>query len=421
MSVVPDLLLKPTTAEAKPKAAPQAPPAAPAASQARGREPSSFSKVYERERQAKSNEPAPSRAQAEPVRKPAQTKADTASETSPAETGAVAADGNVLPVEPQESVDPLLLLGLGMGEEQPSDSDLDAPPETEESPIALVTPTTSLFSAPAVVDAARVDPEMEKLASAAAVQVAVAMDAAGKRQAPSAAGLKPELQAPVEEAGDASPEPGLDALLSANLDSAKASEKIEVLVRSGVPEVVQDTPADSRGEAFAGRLSALAQQINPQLQVARAVPLVPGQPVAMQQGGWSEAVVDRVMWLSSQNLKSAEIQLDPAELGRLEVRINMNQELAQVTFASANPNVRDALESQMYRLRELFAQQGMNQLDVNVSDQSLARGWQGQGEERQARSGAGSAESAAEEAGLGTVESGVSQIRADRGLVDYYA
>ena len=45
----------------------------------------------------------------------------------------------------------------------------------------------------------------------------------------------------------------------------------------------------------------------------------------MQQAGWSEAVVDRVMWLSSQNLKSAEIQLDPAELGRMEVRIDLTR------------------------------------------------------------------------------------------------
>jgi flagellar hook-length control protein FliK len=128
-----------------------------------------------------------------------------------------------------------------------------------------------------------------------------------------------------------------------------------------------------------------------------------------------------VMWLSSQNLKSAEIQLDPAELGRLEVRISMNQDVAQVTFASANPNVRDALESQMHRLRELFSQQGMGQLDVNVSDQSLARG-QSQGDDPQARrSSVGGDVAGDDEPGIFGVETSVSEIRADRGLVDYYA
>ncbi len=82
--------------------------------------------------------------------------------------------------------------------------------------------------------------------------------------------------------------------------------------------------------------------MNQQVTQARA-PLLAGQPVAMQQGGWSEAVVDRVMVMSSQNLKSAEIQLDPAELGRLEVRISVNQDQSQVTFASPHAGVREAL------------------------------------------------------------------------------
>ena len=149
----------------------------------------------------------------------------------------------------------------------------------------------------------------------------------------------------------------------------------------------------------------------------------PGQPVAVNQGGFSEAVVDRVMWLSSQNLKSAEIQLDPQELGRLEVRVHMTQDQAQVTFASPNANVRDALEGQMHRLREMFAQQGMNQLDVNVSDQSLNRGWQGAGGEAERRGGG-----RGDFGGGGDEEVTVShsEIRATgsgggRGLVDFYA
>ena len=39
----------------------------------------------------------------------------------------------------------------------------------------------------------------------------------------------------------------------------------------------------------------------------------------------------------------------------------------------------------MHRLRDMFTQQGMGQVDVNVSDQS--RGWQGQGQAQQAQSG----------------------------------
>jgi flagellar hook-length control protein FliK len=90
----------------------------------------------------------------------------------------------------------------------------------------------------------------------------------------------------------------------------------------------------------------------------------------MNQGAWAEGLVNRVMYLSSQNLKSADIQLEPAELGRLDIRVNVAADQAtQVTFISGHAGVRDALDSQVHRLRELFAQQGLAQPDVNVADQ----------------------------------------------------
>jgi flagellar hook-length control protein FliK len=44
--------------------------------------------------------------------------------------------------------------------------------------------------------------------------------------------------------------------------------------------------------------------------------------------------------------------------------------------------VREALDSQMHRLRDMFAQQGMGQVDVNVSDQSRGAARTGSGPAR---------------------------------------
>lgn len=106
------------------------------------------------------------------------------------------------------------------------------------------------------------------------------------------------------------------------------------------------------------------------VQQANAARQVPGQPVAMNQPGWSKELTDKVMWMSSQNLKSAEIKLNPAELGRLDIRVEVNNDQTQITFTSAHAGVRESLESQSFRLRELMAQQGMQDVDVNVADQS---------------------------------------------------
>ena len=149
------------------------------------------------------------------------------------------------------------------------------------------------------------------------------------------------------------------------------------------------------------------------------------QPAAVPFGhqSWGEAMVERVMWMSSQNLRSVEIQLDPAELGPLEIHIqNRGQEL-QVQFVSQNPGVREALEGQMHRLREMFAGQGLEQTQVSVTDRSAGE---------QSRQGDGQlAERSGGQGGTGRSEGGAADNdpvttltprveRPLRGLVDYY-
>ncbi|UZE13618.1 flagellar hook-length control protein FliK [Pseudomonas sp. B21-053] len=153
------------------------------------------------------------------------------------------------------------------------------------------------------------------------------------------------------------------------------------LLNEGLKDLTSSS-SDTRVDDFASRLAALTQAATP--KTANALPV--NQPIAMHQSGWTEEVVNRVMYLSSTNLKAADIQLQPAELGRLDIRVNMvPDQQTQVTFMSAHPSVREALDGQMHRLRDMFAQQGMGQVDVNVSDQS--RGWQGQGQDQQAQQG----------------------------------
>lgn len=91
--------------------------------------------------------------------------------------------------------------------------------------------------------------------------------------------------------------------------------------------------------------------------------------VAFGNTQWSEALAERAAWLASQQIHSAELQLDPPELGPLQVRISVHQDQAVVSFVSANPQVRDALDQSMARLRELLQDQGMQLVDAGVSDQ----------------------------------------------------
>ncbi|WP_271408455.1 flagellar hook-length control protein FliK [Pseudomonas sp. Q1-7] len=427
MPVAPDLLLQ-ARPEVKPKAPAAKAPEKPAET-SKG-EASSFARMYAKERQAKTAERNEATA-----RQAKDTSDEAKGPDKPAVDPAVgqpavADGGKPLPVEEGEArevgdesvMDPLLL--MAMTGQLPAD---DAPVDVgtgEAMPDLPATPPVN-SGAPASLSEASLDPELDQLNGVPAVKMALDQGAQAAQQAQTAAATQAAQAAPTADQGFA------DALAAfadkpleageGELDKVLSSAELSAELSEGLGE----NKGEVRNELLANRLNALSQAISQQTaQAQRAPALMPGQPVAMNQGGWSEAVVDRVMWLSSQNLKSAEIQLDPQELGRLEVRVNLNQDQTQVTFASPNASVRDALEGQMHRLRDLFAQQGMNQLDVNVSDQSLSRGWQGQDGDGGRRSAGGRGDFGAggdEEISVSHSEIRPANAAGGRGLVDFYA
>jgi flagellar hook-length control protein FliK len=413
MAVSPDLLLKTPSVDARAKASTKAPDAP---REGRDSGSSSFSDVYAKERQTK---PVERQARNDTSRdkpvddKSRQAVADAAGDGKPA----VAESGNPLPSDapseelPDTELDPLLLLGLG-GQFVPQAEAQSVTQVPGETLLTGLPPTAGLISGEAeqVVD----EPSITGLQAADEMPVGV---------------QKPVQQLPnplVDAQAKAEADDGFSSVLLAGKESADGEEPELELAGKDLLDAVdgpKESRASSASELASSRLNPLSQAITQQVQQAQRPGLVPGQPVQMQQAGWSEAVVDRVMWLSSQNLKSAEIQLDPAELGRMEVRIDLTKDQAQVTFLSPHAGVRDALEGQMQRLREMFTQQGMNLMDVNVSDQSLARGWQGGTDGGGSSRGGSSAEGEADD---GEVQLGVSEIAGNRsagnrGLVDFYA
>lgn len=91
--------------------------------------------------------------------------------------------------------------------------------------------------------------------------------------------------------------------------------------------------------------------------------------VPFHQPNWGQGVGEKVVWMVSQKLRFAEIQLDPPELGPLQVKVSVVNDQVSVSFTSQHAPVRDALDSQAIRLREILESQGLNLVDVDVSDQ----------------------------------------------------
>ncbi len=109
--------------------------------------------------------------------------------------------------------------------------------------------------------------------------------------------------------------------------------------------------------------------------------VMPGQSppalnVPSQHPGWNQAVGDRLQWMVGHHIQSADIRLDPPELGRLDVHIQLHKDHASVVFTAPNQQVRDALESAVPRLREMMGNIGLSLGDVNVSQHSFSQGQQ---------------------------------------------
>jgi len=88
--------------------------------------------------------------------------------------------------------------------------------------------------------------------------------------------------------------------------------------------------------------------------------------------GWSQGLGERVLWMTGRGLQAAELRLDPPHLGPLEVRIDLNQDQANIQFVSHHAAVREAIESAIPKLREMLGAQQLNLMDVNVSQHSFA-------------------------------------------------
>jgi flagellar hook-length control protein FliK len=272
------------------------------------------------------------------------------------------------------------------------------------------------------------DPAPDALADLPAVRMALEQSARaqGTTSAHAQAAVDP-LQTP--NGADSSFVNGLAAQLGqqqtsdAGAASVLADKDFQAVLGDNAKQA-KEISADARVDNFANRLQGLAEVITP-----RAVAATPqATPLAMNQGGWSESLVNRVMYLSSQNLKSADIQLSPAELGKLDIRVDMGpDQQTQVTFVSAHIGVRDALESQQGRLKELFAQQGLGQMDVNVSDQSRNQQGQQQQAQQASRGGSGGGGRVGRDSGDGgdampnAVESVAPSVVIGSSAVDYYA
>ncbi len=116
-------------------------------------------------------------------------------------------------------------------------------------------------------------------------------------------------------------------------------------------------------------------------QAVVAGPVLSQSPVAAQQlsvatqvgstSAWSQDLGQKITWMvSGTGQNSAEIQLNPPDLGPLNVVLHVSGGQATAFFTSPHEAVREAVNHALPRLKEMFAENGIMLGNASVSDQS---------------------------------------------------
>lgn len=130
---------------------------------------------------------------------------------------------------------------------------------------------------------------------------------------------------------------------------------------------------------------------------------------------WAPNIAQRISWMANQQMGRAEIRLDPPELGSLNIRLRIQHDQASISFSSPHAQVRDVLEQQMPRLREMLEEGGLQLQHSDVSDQSGSRQSASRGE-------TSASESSAIASHVGEEESSAAMgVQQSLSMVDYYA
>ncbi len=94
--------------------------------------------------------------------------------------------------------------------------------------------------------------------------------------------------------------------------------------------------------------------------------------VPMRSPEWGQALGEKITWLVDQKLSSAEIRLNPPQLGPIEVRISVSGDGTQIAVVAHNPITRDSLEAAAPQLRAALSGHGLGNVSVDISQRSFS-------------------------------------------------
>ena len=206
----------------------------------------------------------------------------------------------------------------------------------------------------------------------------------------------------------------LDKRLAGGMDALK---QLRIPGADAKSSAVDDSLAGIKSSPFARTLENISSIKGDDLK-----PFSTSINTPLNKPGFVPEFNQRIMMMIGQKIQSAEIQLNPEELGKIDVTIKFNQDQqASIVFASQSAVTREALEQGANRLRESLEQNGIDLESVDIQE-NLANGRHDEGEDdAELAAGSGSERAGGQvSADVEDSEEAVVMLETDR-LVDFYA
>ena len=204
------------------------------------------------------------------------------------------------------------------------------------------------------------EPRRTQTAAAATTSAAAAVGGA----------MTPTLRALMRARDDAAPAAmNVARTARANVDGATsltvkpvASEPIgvEANLRKDAPIARDDGDATIRIDATPAR-SGGADGLRD------AAPARLGDLAQQHAQRFAGELADRVLVMRNQRLDGATVTLEPRDLGRIDIQVRLQADTTHVAFTAQHAAVRDALESQLPRLRSMLEEAGLSLGAVDVA------------------------------------------------------
>ncbi|GHC55038.1 flagellar hook-length control protein [Alcaligenes pakistanensis] len=140
--------------------------------------------------------------------------------------------------------------------------------------------------------------------------------------------------------------------------------------RAGVTQNVPPLDASLLAQLTA---TPVAMQVSSPAALPSPMALAVATPV--QSPEWGAAMGRQMITLAQQaqgGIQSADIRLDPPELGPLRITLQMQDGMAHAMITSPHAQVRHALEQSLQQLQQQFAENGLTLGQADVGDQNAS-------------------------------------------------